>query len=165
MTITNYSKRIHSLGVLYVDIYPWRKSPLNDIEFLLLKRNEEVELSNTWQTISGKILEDEKISDAFWRLARKRTGTTPLNIFKIDYVNVFYDSYYDTVMHVPVAAAEIECSSDIALSDLHVDYMWASMDEALQKLIWPNQKKSLYLIRAMIKKNMITRFHYLENKN
>lgn len=162
MTIQNFSERLHSLGVLYVDVYPWRKAKDGQIEFLILKRKDQVELNSTWQAISGKLIKNEKISDAFWRLVYKRTGLEAVSIFKIDYVNVFYDAYYDTVMHVPVAAAELKYLSEVKLSDLHVDFAWVKLDDALNKLIWPNQQLSLRLMHDMILESKISKFHYLE---
>lgn len=157
MTIINYQDRIKQVGVLYIDLYPYRIH--NDqLEFLILKRNTGLELSETWQAISGKIKKEEKISQAFWRQALEKTGITPNKIFKIDYVSTFYDDYYDTVMMVPVAACEMPHAEKVQLSELHIDYKWVNALEVNEHLIWPNQKQSISLIQSMLKSG-ITKFH------
>ena len=110
MSLESFKNRIKPLGVLYVDIYPYRLDSTGNPEFLALKRNNTVELASTWQAISGKIHEDETIRAAMWRQCEEKLGLTPKRLFKIDFVNVFYDDFYDTVMHVPTAAAELSDS-------------------------------------------------------
>lgn len=54
MSIEKFKDRMKSIGVLYIEMYPFRLSDLGEIEFLILKRNTVVELGNSWQAISGK---------------------------------------------------------------------------------------------------------------
>jgi len=149
--IDNYADRLKTVGVLYVDLYPFRKTSKGDFEYLLFRRNDKVELANTWQTISGKIEKDERISEAFSRLAKKRTGVNPKKIIKLQTVNMFYDEYYDTVMLVPTSACELAEDDEVVISDLHTEYRWSSKEEALDLLIWPNQKKVIELIEVTCK--------------
>lgn len=160
MSIDKFKNRMKSVGVLYIDMYPYRVNTDGKVEFLVLKRNTGVELAESWQTISGKIKENETIKQAFWRQATDKIGATPNRIFKIDYVSTFYDDYYDTVMMVPVAACEVPFDLDVQLSDLHVEYKWLSIENALEFLIWPNQKTSMELIVKMLRTD-ISKFHEL----
>jgi len=163
MTIDDYEDRVKNVGVLYVDLYPYHQDKEGQIEFLVLRRKADVELANTWQTISGKIKKGQTISQTFWMQAQKRTGISPSEVFKIDHVNTFYDDHYDTVMLVPVAACRLD-SKEVQLSDLHVEYRWVPAEEIGEFLIWPNQRLCVELINNMLRnRSLITKFHMLDN--
>lgn len=163
MSIEKYKERLKTVGVLYIDLFPFRKLENDNIQFLIIKRKSGVELSDSWQAISGKIRENEKISNAFFRQCNEKIGVEPKRIFKIDHINTFYDNYYDTVMMVPVAACEVDSSSNIILSDLHVDYKWVSASEAEEYLIWPNQLTSINLVERILK-NKVSPFNMLRRE-
>jgi hypothetical protein len=116
---TNFLDRAKPLGVLYVDVYPYAYTESGELEFLLFRRLPSVVMPGQWQPICGKINKEERISEAFHRQVTKKTGFPPIELFKIDYVNIFYDDYYDTVMFVPSAACEVgrEVTLDASLHD------------------------------------------------
>jgi 8-oxo-dGTP pyrophosphatase MutT (NUDIX family) len=142
-----------SVGVLYVDTYPFRVSSSNKIEFLLLKRIQDVVMPNVWQFVSGKIKENETIKEAFIRQTTEKTGLKLLNLFKIDFVNTFYDDYYDTVMLVPCAAAELTPGNVVLSEKLHCEYKWASLSLVEELIPWSEQ------LVALRKANAIAKFH------
>ena len=162
MRSSKFHKRFKkSVGVLYIDLYPYCQEN-EQIDFLIMQRNMKVELPGTWQAISGKIKDNETIKDAFWRHPIEKTGVEPSKIFKIDFINTFYDNYYDTVMMVPVAACELP-HKDIKISELHIGYEWINNKKVKEKLIWPNQHKSIDMIVDMLKSSKkITEFHLLK---
>ena len=68
-------------------------------------------------------------------------------------------------MMVPVAACKLP-HKDIKISELHVRYEWVNNKKAKEKLIWPNQYKSIDMIVEMLKSSKkITEFHLLKNGN
>lgn len=162
MTANNPLGPIKPVGVLYVDVYPYFLNEDGLPEYLLLKRRSDVSLPDSWQTVSGKILAEESISSAFVRQVRQKTGQTPVRLFKIDYVNTYFDQDYDTVMLVPVAACQLQSREILLNSSLHSDSKWSSLETALSLLKWPNQRHSLEIVDGMIRtKDAITPFHVL----
>jgi 8-oxo-dGTP pyrophosphatase MutT (NUDIX family) len=150
MSIEKFSTRMKSVGVLYVDVYPFRISSNNEPEFLLLKRNREVVMPNVWQFVSGKISESETIKEAFIRQTTEKTGLKPLNLFKVDFVNTFYDENYDTVMLVPSAAAELAPGDVVLLEKLHCEFKWASLSLAEELIPWSEQLVGLRKANAIV---------------
>jgi 8-oxo-dGTP pyrophosphatase MutT (NUDIX family) len=150
MSIEKFSTRMKSVGVLYVDVCPFRVSSNNRIEFLLLKRNPNVVMPNIWQFVSGKINEKETIKEAFIRQTVEKTGLKLLNLFKIDFVNTFYDEHYDTVMLVPSAAAELAPGNVVLSEKLHCEYKWASLSLAEELIPWSEQLVGLRKAHAIV---------------
>jgi dihydroneopterin triphosphate diphosphatase len=154
MSIEKFSKRMKSVGVLYVDVYPFRISSNNEPEFLLLKRNQDVVMPSIWQIVSGKIRERETIKEAFIRQTTEKTGLKPLSLFKVDFVNTFYDENYDTVMLVPSAAAEL-APGDVVLSEkLHCEFKWASLSLAEELIPWSEQLVGLRKTNAIVEAHL-----------
>ena len=141
--------RKKAVGTFYVDIYPFVQVD-GILKTLILKRRADVVMPNTWQHISGKIQVGEKISQAFFRQVIKKTGQKAKAMFKVDFVNIFYDQYYDTVMMVPVAIAELADQKIEIDESLHEDYLWVGLDEAKTYFEWQNQKKSIDLMSTLL---------------
>jgi 8-oxo-dGTP pyrophosphatase MutT (NUDIX family) len=106
--IGDFADRIRPIGVLYIDVHPFRVSASGDAEFLVLRRGAGIPLAGQWQTVSGKIRKGERIADAFARQVLGKTGRRPAQLFKLAEVTTFFDEYYDTVMMVPAAAARLD---------------------------------------------------------
>ncbi len=151
MNIDQFKGRLKTVGVLYVDVYPYCIDRQGDIKFLVLKRKTDVELPDSWQAVSGKIKKNEKIKHAFFRQVEEKTGQRPLESFKLDTINIFYDDYYDTVMFVPIAGVKIEESPIVLSEKLHVDYKWLTTAEAKDYFIWPKQIECIDIITRIVK--------------
>lgn len=145
--ISKFKDSIKIPIILYVDVYPYRIYEKRGLLFLLLKRREDVILSDDWQVVCGKIKEGERIKDAFQRQIQSKTGQIPLELYKLDFINYFYDDYYDSVLMVPCAAAHLSSSQVKIDSNLHSEYKWVDYEEAKQLLAWENQRKCLDFIK------------------
>ncbi len=138
MDIRDFKTRLKTLGVLYVDVFIVHQAS-NSIRFLLLKRRPDIVMPNQWQFISGKIKEKERISAAFGRQVKQKTGMKFDVIYKLDAINSFYDDYYDTIMFVPAAFC-LASTMDVSINDqLHVEAKWVDFDEAAALVKWENQ--------------------------
>jgi ADP-ribose pyrophosphatase YjhB (NUDIX family) len=137
--INNFADRLRPAGILYVDVYPYRIADDGSVRFLLLRRRDDVPLPGQWQAVSGKIAVGESIADAFVRQVQRKTGQAAAQVAKLAAVATFYDEYYDTVVLVPGAAAEL--SSEVVQLDnsLHVEARWTDVEEAQSLLPWPGQ--------------------------
>ncbi|MFY9808439.1 MAG: NUDIX domain-containing protein [Pseudonocardiaceae bacterium] len=149
--IRNYMERLRPAGILYVDVYPYRISPVGDLEFLVLRRRDDVVLAGQWQAVSGKLSAGERIADAFVRQVRMKTGRTPLAVSKLAEVTTFYDEYYDTVMLVPGAAALLGDGDVTLAARLHVAHRWLSRTDACAVLPFPGQHNALAVIEDAVR--------------
>ena len=140
--IDKHRSQIQSPAVLYVDVFPFRKTS-KGIEFLVFRRLGDVPLMRTWQPVCGKIEAGESICAAFSRQVRKKTGQTPKRLINLDMVTTFYDSYYDAVLMVPAAAAELGEETVIIDSRLHDEYRWCDVVAACELLIFKRQLETL----------------------
>ena len=149
--IGDFADRMRPIGVLYVDVHPFRVAESGEAEFLLLRRAEGVPLPGQWQTVSGKIRKGERIADAFARQVFGKTGSRPAQLFKLAEVTTFYDEYYDTVMMVPGAAARLDGRDEIRLDgSLHVEHRWVDLVEATRLLPYSGQRRAVSVIAAMV---------------
>jgi 8-oxo-dGTP pyrophosphatase MutT (NUDIX family) len=115
--------------VLYVNVYPLRIVG-NKTEFLLFKRRSDVVLPSIWQPVSGKIKKGQSISEAFKAQVMKKTGILPVRLLDVDYVNTYYDAYYDQVMLVPAAGALLAEDANLTLDlELHDESRWLDFSE------------------------------------
>ncbi len=150
MSIEKFADRIKKTGVLYVNVYPYFISCDDVIHYLIFQRKGDVMLENSWQPICGKILVNESIRKAFIRQVIKRTGQKPINLHSLDFVNVYYDNYYDTVMFVPCAAAQMANKQVKLDKEYHINSKWVTCKKAKQILVWPNQIKCIEEIQQKI---------------
>ena len=149
---------LRTVSVLYVDVYPYRWVGATPMYLTLLRRSDR-ELSNTWQAVSGKIRPSEEIAAAFHRQVLDKTGQIPVAIHKLDRVNLFYDQHYGTVMAVPCAAAQLS-DPDIVLDDrLHRRAQWCTLQEAIERFVWPNQRSCLQDLDHRIRHGGFSPFH------
>lgn len=135
--------------ILYVDVYPYIISKKGEVLFLVLKRRDDVLLAGNWQVVCGKIKEGEKIKDAFARQVQSKTGQLPKELYKLDFINTFYDDYYDSILMVPCAAANLKTTDIHIDTNLHTEYKWVNYTEACQLLVWENQKKCFNLVKEL----------------
>ena len=151
----SFSDRIKPLGVLYVDVYPYAYTDDGDLEFLLFRRLSSVVMPGQWQPICGKIKKDERISEAFHRQVVKKTGSPPLNLFKIDHVNIFFDDFYDTIMFVPSAACEVQRQVTLD-SSLHDDAMFVKSSQFEAYGLFDAQMRAYEVLESTLKKRART---------
>jgi len=141
--IRNYADRLHPVGVLYVDVYPYRVLDDGTVHFLLLRRRPDVVMPDCWQAVSGKLRPDERISHAFVRQVVAKTGQSPLRLSRFEAVTSFYDEYYDTVLMVPAAAAQLNAGDIQIDTSLHRESRWVTQPQAHQLLPWPASRNAI----------------------
>jgi dATP pyrophosphohydrolase len=99
--------------------------------------------------VGGKI----KSSEAAWETARRElreeTGCTPVRFWTVPSVNSFYEWQADRVNLIPAFAAEV--SGDIALDEEHDAHAWLSLDDATERLEWPEQERLLRLVDRLLR--------------
>ena len=142
---------MNEVKVRVVDCYIYRHTA-DGIRFLLMKRNLNKIYEHLWQGVAGKIERGETSSEAAIRELKEETGLSPVNIFVADHVSRFYEVHGDCINLVPVFGIEVD-SENVILSEEHISYKWANIDEALNTLVWNGQKKGIQTVHDMVINN------------
>ena len=142
---------MNEVKVRVVDCYIYRHTT-DGIRFLLMKRNLNKIYEHLWQGVAGKIERGETSSEAAIRELKEETGLSPVNIFVADHVSRFYEVHGDRINLVPVFGIEVD-SENVILSEEHISYKWADIDEALNTLVWNGQKKGIQTVHDMVINN------------
>jgi dATP pyrophosphohydrolase len=120
-------------------------------EFLTLRRAPGLQHAGTWQAVHGLIDPGETAYAAAWREAREETGLAPDRFFKTDFVETFYSEATDAVHLVPAFAAHVEGDGVVTISEEHTAYDWCSLDDAVQRFVWPSQRAAVRQIAEAVK--------------
>jgi dihydroneopterin triphosphate diphosphatase len=119
--------------------------------FLTLLRAPHLLHAGTWQAVHGMIDPGEAAYTAAAREMREETGLTPQRFFKTDYVETFYSETTDAVHLVPAFAAFVSDSPEVTISEEHTAFEWCSLDDALQRFVWPSQREAVRVIAEAAK--------------
>lgn len=122
-----------------VDVYVFRKSRKR-VQFLVLRRRDNVVLGSIWQSIHGKIEPGESAVDTAVREVTDHTGLEPHRIYSADYINQFYDHKSDTVVLAPSFAVLVGPGDEPTLSPEYGDYAWCDLEETVARLPWSGQR-------------------------
>lgn len=126
-----------------VDAYVFRRTSDGEVQFLMLHRSPGRYLGGTWQAVHGRIEPGETAWQAALREIREETAVVPSAFYQVDTVNTFYMAVDDTVHHCPCFAAEVEANATVALNDEHDAFEWVPADAALERFIWPGQRRAV----------------------
>lgn len=136
-----------AVALRVVDVYVYRRRG-TDPEFLLLKRAPDHIYAGTWRMIGGKIRADERAWEAAYRELVEETHLRPDPFWALPSVNVFYEWDADRINLTPAFAAEV--AADPVLDDEHIAFEWLSADDAVDRLVWPEQQRLLALTDRLL---------------
>lgn len=137
-----------------IDLYPY-KFEGKKIFYLLFKRAAGRIYDGQWRMIGGKVQSGESYWKAALRELQEETSLKPLLMWTIPSLNSFYEHQTDSILTIPAFAAEIDGSSPIILDSEHTEYAWFSLDEAIDKIYWPEQRRLIELTDSLITSNQI----------
>jgi len=132
-----------------IDLYPYRFSNSTP-EFLLCKRSSGKIYSGQWRMIGGKVESGETYWEAALRELREETALTPDKFWTVPSLNQFYEAKRDMILTIPVFAAEINVSAEPVLNDEHSSFGWFDANEAVSRIIWPEQQRLITTINSII---------------
>ncbi len=118
-------------------------------QYLLLKRSENRIYPGIWQCVTGKIRAGETPAQTAVRELSEETGLQPNSLWTVDQVNHYYEAEQDRMNLIPIFGAEV-LNSEIRLSNEHVDFRWAPVDECVKHLLWDQQKRGLEVFHDMM---------------
>lgn len=113
------------------------------VEFLVLRRSTGQVLADTWQAVHGKIEPGETAVQAALRELREETGLAPAAFWQIDALNAFYVARTDEVHLCPCFAVEVAPDARVALSAEHTAFEWLGVQAAMERLMWPGQRRAV----------------------
>jgi len=144
-------KRKYREGVFIVT---YRKTP-KGIRYLILKRKLHWV---GWEFPKGGLKSKENIRKTIKREIKEETGQLSLNIKKYDFSGKYnYEKELpdrDSIIGQTFSLYSVEIKDSKIKIDKkeHSDYKWTNFDEAMKKLTWSNQKKSLKVVDGFLKK-------------
>lgn len=136
-----------------VEVHLFRRTPggraksRSRFEFLLLRRAGGRRLAGVWQPVTGKAKPDEPLWMAAAREVHEETGLRPLRWWALEHLTLYYEPASDTLVALPVFAAEIARGDRVRLSDEHDAHAFASPAAAARRVAWDAQRAAMLAVR------------------
>lgn len=102
--------------------------------------------------VGGKIEPGETAWQAAVRELREETGRTPRHLWALPSANIFYEWEQDRVNIAPAFAAELD--ADPVLDREHDAFAWLPVEEAAQRLAWPEQQRLIRLAERLLQEGV-----------
>ena len=125
-----------------VDVYVLRGAGPS-LECLTLRRGSGGRCPGSWETVHGHIEAAEQPAAAAARELAEETGLTPLSVYNLSRVELFYQHRNDEVALVPVFAAFVAGEAAVRLGPEHDRFEWLSPPEAQCRFAWPRERRAL----------------------
>ncbi len=140
--------KLTEITVRVIDCHVFRHSR-SAIEYLMLKRSQTVMYPGIWQCVTGKIDAGEKPYETAIRELMEETGLSPAGMWTVDRVNHYYEAVIDRMNLIPIFGIEA-AAGEVRLSREHVDFKWCTFENALDLLLWSQQKAGLRELHDML---------------
>lgn len=117
---------------------------------LVLRRAEGTRCTGAWEVVHGRIEGDERPEEAALRELREETGLTAQRLYNVT-CHPFYLHRFGVVQVAVVFAVFADSAAQPSLGEEHDAGEWVSMDEAMERLVWPRSRASLRDIEALLR--------------
>lgn len=125
-----------------VDVYVMRGAG-KSLECLALRRAPGGRCPGSWESVHGHIDGNEQPAAAALREVMEETGLTPLRLYNLSRVELFYQHRLDEVALVPVFVAFVDGQTAVRLSREHDGFEWLKPETARQRFAWPRERRAL----------------------
>jgi dihydroneopterin triphosphate diphosphatase len=139
-----------SVRTSLVDVYVLRGEGPN-LECLVLRRGRGGRCPGSWETVHGHIEAAERPAGAAAREMEEETGLTPLRLYNLSRVELFYRHRTDEVALVPVFAAFVAGEATVRLGPEHDEFEWLSLPDASLRFAWPRERRALDDILTLLR--------------
>jgi dATP pyrophosphohydrolase len=140
---------VTSVRTSLVDVYVLRGTG-TALECLALRRGPGGRCPGSWESVHGHIEPAEQPAGAATRELEEETGLTPLRLYNLSRVELFYQHRVDEVALVPVFAAFVAPDARIRLGAEHDGFEWLSADAARLRFAWPRERRALADIVSLL---------------
>jgi 8-oxo-dGTP pyrophosphatase MutT (NUDIX family) len=133
---------VTSVRTSLVDVYVLRGEGAN-LECLVLRRAKGGRCPGSWETVHGHIEAAERPAGAAGRELEEETGLTPVRLYNLSRVELFYQHRTDEVALVPVFAAFVTGDAPVRLGTEHDGFEWLALPDARRRFAWPRERRAL----------------------
>jgi dihydroneopterin triphosphate diphosphatase len=140
---------VTTIRVSLVDVYIVRRTG-GALECLALRRAAGGRCPGSWESVHGHIDAEEKPHAAAIREVEEETGLTPLHLYNLSRVELFYQHRLNEVALIPVFVALVEQKAAVRLSAEHDTFEWLQFESARQRLAWPRERRALDDIEMLL---------------
>jgi dihydroneopterin triphosphate diphosphatase len=138
-----------SVRTSLVDVYVLRMAG-RSLECLLLRRATGGRCPGSWESVHGHIEPAEQPAGAAARELEEETGLTPLRVYNLSRVELFYQHRSDEVSLVPVFAVFVAPDAPVRLGPEHDSFEWVAPDQARLRFAWPRERRALDDIETLL---------------
>ncbi len=138
-----------SVRTSLIDVYVLRGDGAG-LECLVLRRGASGRCPGSWETVHGHIEAAERPAAAAARELEEETGLTPLRLYNLSRVELFYQHRADEIALVPVFAAFVAADAGVRLGPEHDAFEWLSFKDAATRFAWPRERRALEDIRTLL---------------
>lgn len=131
-----------SVRTSLVDVYVVRLMGAR-LECLALRRGPGGRCPGSWESVHGHIEPAEQPAGAAVRELEEETGLTPVRLYNLSRVELFYQHRSDEVALVPVFAVLVDHAAPVRLGTEHDEFEWLSLDAARLRFAWPRERRAL----------------------
>lgn len=125
-----------------VDVYVLRGAGA-ELACLVLRRGVGGRCPGSWESVHGHIEPADSPAGAAARELEEETGLTPLRLYNLSRVELFYQHRTDEVSLVPVFAAFVAPDAVVRLGAEHDRFEWLRVAEARLRFLWPRERRAL----------------------
>lgn len=119
----------------------------NSVEVLLMRTNSQ--RGNFWQSVTGKVEEEETFEHAAEREFTEETGISPISPVKFAHFSFEFMSRYGPVVE-KVFYVECEKKNPVLDSNEHDAFEWVSIEEARKRVKFDSSREALdHALKAM----------------
>jgi dATP pyrophosphohydrolase len=138
-----------SVRTSLVDVYVLRLKGAS-LECLALRRRLGGRCPGSWESVHGHIEAAEQPATAAARELEEETGLTPLRLYNLSRVELFYQHRNDEVALVPVFAAFVDAGARVRLGSEHDGFEWLTPAAARLRFAWPRERRALDDIETLL---------------
>ena len=138
-----------SVRTSLVDVYVLRGEG-SSLQCLVLRRGRGGRCPGSWETVHGHIEATERPAGAAERELEEETGLTPVRLYNLSRVELFYQHRTDEVALVPVFAAFVAGDATVRLGVEHDGFEWLSLADARGRFAWPRERRALDDIMTLL---------------
>lgn len=121
-----------------------RPSADGSYDFLQLLREPDDYLGGTWQSIRGRIEDDETAADAALREMREESGLVPVEFYRLAILETFFipgkSAQTDVIWHCASFCAIVAPNPQVRLNQEHTDFRWIPRAQIDAHTMWASER-------------------------